>query len=217
MNLKFAHLATSQNGPVQPVHHVCEDGDKRISFSEFLDMMKGVQSKKKKDKGWRLNENSELRQNDISSEDWKPRGREAGDHSDVYSGRNWSGSELSKQRRFHVISVNLAMVSDCMQECKMVLNAAQLCFRKWCCFLIKFALIYGVPLMKVQPGWGDGWECKLDWRPECLGHCAGKKLWRIHRWEWREGIFFCFSGWGSFSFYLLHFGAKICVLHAFWS
>lgn len=69
MNLKFAHFATSQNGPVQPVHHVCEDGDKRISFSEFLDMMKGVQSKKKKDKGWRLNENSELRQNDISSED----------------------------------------------------------------------------------------------------------------------------------------------------
>jgi|Cyp2metagenome_2_1107375.scaffolds.fasta_scaffold862435_1 hypothetical protein len=60
MNLKFAHLATSQNGPV---HHVCEDGDKRISFSEFLDMMKGVQSKKKKDQGWRLNENSELRQN----------------------------------------------------------------------------------------------------------------------------------------------------------
>ena len=29
--------------------------------------------------------------------------------------------------------------------------------------------------------------------------------------------FFCFSAWGSFPCYLLHFGAKICVLHAFWS
>jgi hypothetical protein len=31
-----------------------------------------------------------------------------------------------------------------------------------------------------------------------------------------EGSFF-FSGWGSFPCYLLHFGGKICVLHAFWS
>ena len=29
--------------------------------------------------------------------------------------------------------------------------------------------------------------------------------------------FFCFSAWSSFPCYLLHFGAKICVLHAFWS
>ena len=159
---------------------------------------------------------------ECKSEDWKPRGREAGDHSDGYSGRNWSGSELSKQRRFHVISVNLAMVSDCMQECKMVLNAAQLCFSKWCCFLIKFALIYGVPFMKVQPGWGDGWECKLDRRPECLGHCAGKKLWRIHRWEWRE--FFFFQAGAAFlaiccilevkSVFCMHFGARISHLRA---
>ena len=157
---------------------------------------------------------------ECKSEDWKPRGREAGDHSDGYSGRNWSGSELSKQRRFHVISVNLAMVSDCMQECKMVLNAAQLCFSKWYCFLIKFALIYGVPLMKVQPGWGDGWECKLDRRPECLGHCAAQAKNSGEFIAGNEGrffFFFCFSGWGSFPCYLLHFGAKICVLHAFWS
>ena len=59
MNLEFAHLATSQNGPV---HQACEDGDKSISFSEFLDMMKGVQSKKKKDKGWRPNENQECQE-----------------------------------------------------------------------------------------------------------------------------------------------------------
>jgi 4-amino-4-deoxy-L-arabinose transferase-like glycosyltransferase len=30
-------------------------------------------------------------------------------------------------------------------------------------------------------------------------------------------IFFCFSVWSSFPCYLLLFGAKICVLHAFWS
>ena len=28
---------------------------------------------------------------------------------------------------------------------------------------------------------------------------------------------FCFSVWSSFPCYLLLFGAKICVLHAFWS
>ena len=26
-----------------------------------------------------------------------------------------------------------------------------------------------------------------------------------------------FPAWGSFPCYLLHFGANICVLHAFWS
>lgn len=41
-----------------------EDGDKRISFSEFLDMMKGVQSKKKKDKG----AEKEITETDIQDE-----------------------------------------------------------------------------------------------------------------------------------------------------
>jgi hypothetical protein len=62
-----------------------------------------------------------------------------------------------------------------------------------------------------------GTECKTLF-VGALAHC-----WRLS--ETSMGgyffvflkVFFCFSAWGSFPCYLLHFGAKICVLHAFWS
>jgi hypothetical protein len=53
----------------------------------------------------------------------------------------------------------------------------------------------------------QGWEL-LSWG--CLA--SGISDWRVYFFR-----FFCFSVWSSFPCYLLLFGAKICVLHAFWS
>ena len=60
----------------------------------------------------------------------------------------------------------------------------------------------------------SGWirwlpHCRAEWRVFFFVFCFFFKDYFF--------IFFCFSAWGSFPCYLLHIGAKICVLHAFWS
>lgn len=71
-----------------------DDGDKRISFSEFLDMMKGTSKKKDKgDKGAELSQLMSMTKGDSDfAEVWL---REEGNCSRGYSRRDWSGEELN--------------------------------------------------------------------------------------------------------------------------